>query len=131
MLSMSSLHAEFKPKTTLFDTQVSVDRSVPGSTSQVLAFSVRNVLAVSLDVSLGKSEVKNENFVAGLVQADAEVIRLDVPVNKVPVVDVLNPLNHLVDEDEHSLEGELPESLVEEGFKGGAHQIHNQNVVVT
>ena len=33
---------------------------------------------------------------AGLVQPDTEVIRFDISVNEVPIMDVLNSLNHLV-----------------------------------
>jgi hypothetical protein len=131
MLSMSSLQAEFKNIFTLFDTQVSIDRGVSGGSGQVLSFSVRNVFSISLDVPFGKAEIENEDLVAGFVESDAEVVGLDVPVDEVAVVDVLNSLNHLVDKDEDSLQREFPEGLVEEGFKGGAHEIHNEDVVVT
>ncbi len=109
---------------------MSIDGGVPGGSCQVLSLSVRNVLPISLDVSLGKSEVEDEDLVAGLVQTDAEVIGLDIPVDEVPVVDVLDSLDHLIDENEDALEGELPEGLVEEGFEGGSHQVHNQDIVI-
>ena len=131
MLSMSSLHADIKQKITLLDTQVSIDRSVPGSACQVLALSVWNVLSVSLDVPLGKSEVENEDLVAGFVQTDAEVIGLDVAVDEVSVVDVLDSLDHLVDQHEDGLQRELSQCLVEQSFQRVTHQIHNQNIIVT
>lgn len=93
-----------------------VDGSITSSSCQVFALAVRNVLAVSLDVSFGQSKVEDENFVGSLVQPDAEIVWLDVSVNEVPVVHVLNSGDHLIDEHEHSLERELSEGLIEEGF---------------
>lgn len=99
---------------TLFDSQVSIDGGIPGCSSQILTLSVGDVLAVSLDVALGQSEVKDEYFVGGFVQPNAEIVRLDVSMDEVPVVDILDSGNHLVDEHEDSLEGEFAESLVEQ-----------------
>ena len=50
----------------------------------------------------------------GLVEPNAEVIRIDIPMNEVPVVDVFDPADHLVDEHEHRFEGELAEGVLEE-----------------
>ena len=110
---------------------MSIDGRVSGGSGQILSFSVRNVFSISLDVPFGKAEIENEDLVAGFVESDTEVVGLDVPVDEVAVVNVLNSLNHLVDKDEDSLQREFPEGLVEEGFKGGAHEIHNEDVVVT
>lgn len=41
---------------------------------------------------------------AGLVQPDTEVIRFDISVNEVPIMDVLNSLNHLVNQYEDGFE---------------------------
>jgi hypothetical protein len=62
------------------------------------------VLTVSLDVSLSKSKVQNENFVGGFVQADTKVVWLDVTVDKVTIVDVFDSLNHLIDQHQHCLQ---------------------------
>lgn len=72
------------------------------------------MLAVSLNIPLGQSEVKDEYFVGSFVQADAEIIRLDVSVDEMPVVHILNSGNHLIDQHEDCLERELAESLVEQ-----------------
>jgi hypothetical protein len=96
----------------LLDTQVSVDGGVPGGSSQVLSLSVGNVLAVSLDIPLGEPKIKKEHFVASFVVAHAEVIRFDISVDEVPVVDVLDPGDHLVDQHQDCLQGELPESVL-------------------
>ncbi len=75
-----------------------VDGCVSGGSCEIFSFSVRNVLSISLDVSLCQTEVQNENFMASLVQTDAEVIWLYVSVDKMTVVDVFDSLDHLVDE---------------------------------
>jgi hypothetical protein len=98
----------------LFDAQVGVDGGIAGSTGKVLALTVRNVLAVALDVPLGQSEVEDEDLVGGLVESNAEVIGLDITMDEVAVVDVLDARDHLVDQDQHCLQGELPQGLVEE-----------------
>lgn len=95
---------------------MSVDRSIPCSTCQVLSFSVRNVFSISLDVSLCQAEVQDKYLVTGFVQTNTKVIRLDISVNEVSVVNVFDSLDHLVDEHEHSFQGELSESLVEKRF---------------
>ena len=107
-----------------------VDRGVPGGSCQILALPVGDVLSVPLDVSLGQSKVDQEDFVAGLVETDAEIVWLDIPVDEVAVVNILNSGDHLVNEHEHGLEGELAEGVLEEALKGGAHQIHHKHVVV-
>ena len=108
-----------------------VDGSIPGSSGQVLPLSVGDVLSVSLDVALGESEVDEEDLVARFVETDAEVVGLDVPVDEVPVVDVLDAAHHLVDQHQHCLQTELSERVLEKRFQRRSHQIHHQYVVVT
>ena len=54
------------------------------------------MLAVSLDVAFGKSEIEEEDFVGGFVIAYTKIIRLYIAMNKISVVDVLNSGNHLI-----------------------------------
>ena len=75
---------------------MSVDRSITSCSSQILTLSVGNVFAISLDITLGQSKINEENFVTGFVKSNAEVIWLDVPVDKVPVVNILNSGHHLI-----------------------------------
>ncbi len=82
---------------------MSVNGSIPCSTSEVLSFSVRNVLAISLNVSLGQTEIKDEDFVTCLIQSDTEIVWLNVPVNEMSVVNVLNSLDHLINEHKNCL----------------------------
>lgn len=73
-----------------------VNRGIPGSSGKVLSLLIGDVLATAIDVPLGQSKVQDENLVGGLVESDAEVVGFDVPVDKVPVVDVFDPRDHLV-----------------------------------
>ena len=57
-----------------------VDGSVSCSSSEVLTFSVRNVFAISLNVTFGKSKVDEEYFVRSFVESHAEVVRFDISV---------------------------------------------------
>ena len=81
-----------------------VDGGVPGSSGEVFAFSVRDVFSVSLDVSFGESEIEKEDFVASFVESDTEIVGFDIAVDELSVVDVLDSLDHLVDEHEDSFE---------------------------
>ena len=103
-----------------------VDRGVPGSSSQVLALPVRDVFAVPLDVPLRQSEIQKENLVGSFVQSNTEVVRLDISVDEMSVMDVLDPCDHLVNQHQHRLQRKLPQSLVEQGFQRWTHQIHHQ-----
>jgi hypothetical protein len=89
------------------------------------------VFPIPLDVSLGQSEVQDENFVTCFIQSDAEVIWFDISVNEMSVMDVLDSGDHLINQHKHGFEREFSESLVEKRFKGWAHQIHHKNIVVT
>ena len=107
-----------------------VNGGITGSSSQIFALSVGDMLAITLDVTFSQPKVQNENLIGSFVQPNAEVIRLDVPVDEVSVVHVLDAGDHLVDEHEDGLEGELAEGLVEEGLQRGAHEIHDKHIVV-
>ena len=67
-----------------------INGGITSSSSQIFTLSVRNMLSVSLNVSLGQSEVQNENLVGSFVQSDAEVIGFYVSMDEMSVVDVLN-----------------------------------------
>lgn len=84
-----------------------------------------------LSVPLGKTEVDHINVVLLLANSDEEVVRLDVSVQKVPAVNVLNSLNHLVCQHEDCLEAELSLAVVKQVFKGRTQEVDNHDVVVT
>jgi len=75
----------------LLDTQVSVNRGVAGSTSQILVLSVRDVkVGFRVSVLLGKTEVDDIDLVATLPDSHQKVVWLDVAVDKVTGMDVLD-----------------------------------------
>ena len=57
-------------------------------------------------------------------QSNAEIIWFYIPMYEMSVVDIFYPRDHLIDQHQNSLEGELAKGLVEEGLKGRTHQIH-------
>ena len=60
-----------------------------------------------------------------------EIIRLDIAVNQILLVDCLYSGKHLLRDHDHSLCGEFAAAMVEEIFQGRAQQIYDQNVVET
>ena len=72
------------------------------------------MLPVTLDIPFSQSEIQYEDLVRSLIESNAKVIGFDVAVDEVPIVDVLDSGDHLVDKDEDGLEGELAERLIEE-----------------
>jgi hypothetical protein len=89
------------------------------------------MFAVSLDVAFGKSKIEDENLVSCFIESNAEVIGFDIPMDEMTVVNVFDPRNHLVNKNQHCFQRKLAQSLIEEGLKGWAHQIHYQHVVVS
>lgn len=61
---------------------------------------------------------------------NAEVIWLNVPVDEVSIVHVLDTGNHLINEHENCLQGELSERLVEQRLERRTHQIHDKHIVI-
>lgn len=66
------------------------------------------MFAISLNVALSQPEIQNENFVGGFVESNAKVVRLNISMDKMPIMDILNSGDHLIDQHEHSLKGKLP-----------------------
>jgi hypothetical protein len=48
------------------------------------------VLGFFLNVPLGQSEAKDKELVRNLIPANAKMVRLDVSMNELPIMDVLN-----------------------------------------
>ena len=89
------------------------------------------MLPIPLDVPFGKAEVKNKDLVGSLVQPNTEIVWLDISVNKVPVMDIFNPGDHLINQHQNSFERKLSESLIKERFQRRSHEIHDKDVVIT
>ena len=98
----------------LLNTQVSVDGGIPGSSGQVLSFSVRNMLSISLNIPLGQSKVNDKNFMTHFIEADTKVIRFYVAMQKMSIVDVFDSGDHLVYYHQHGLQGKFSERIFEQ-----------------
>jgi len=109
-----------------------VDGCVPGSSSQVLAITVGDVLS-SLGVAeaLGQTEVDNVNVMLLLANSDQKVIRLDISMQEMARVNEFNSLKHLIGQHEDGLQGELAFAIVKQVFERGAQQVNNHDVVVS
>ena len=123
--------AWIKSNITLLDSQVGINGGISSSSSEVLPLSVGNVSPVLLDVSLGKSEIEQEDLVRSLVQSNAEIVWLDVSVKEMPGMNILNSLDHLIHQDQNSFQGELPQGLIEQSLQWRAHQVHDKDVVIS
>lgn len=79
---------------------------------------------------LGQSVIDEEQLVTMSSDPHEEVVRLDIPMDEVLVVDKFNATNHLVGQHEHRFHSESSGAKVEEVFERGPQQVHDENVVV-
>jgi len=99
----------------LLDPQMGVDRRVPGRSREVLVFPVGNMLTRSVvPVLFSKAEVYYEHLVAMTSNPHQEVIRFDVSVDEVFVVNVFDAADHLIREHQNCLHREPSGAEVEE-----------------
>ena len=84
-----------------------------------------------VSVSLAQTEIDYVDDVLRLLRADKEVIRLNVSVDEVIIVQKLYPLEDLVSNQQHGLEGEAPFAESEEVLQALPEQIDDHDVVVT
>ena len=65
------------------------------------------MLAISLNISLGQSQINEEDLVTFFIKSNTEVIRFDVSMNEVSAMKIFYSGNQLIIK--HCLEGELSE----------------------
>lgn len=61
------------------------------------------MFSISLYVSLCQAEVNEEHFMRSFIKPHTKVIRFDVSMKEVPVVNVLDSVDHLIDEHQDGL----------------------------
>ena len=83
-----------------------------------------------VSIFFGQSEINEEEFVTVTANPHKEVVRLDVSVDEILVVDELDSANHLVGQHEDRLHGETSGAEVEEFFERRPQQVHDEDVVV-
>lgn len=87
------------------DTKMGVDRSITGSTSQVLVLSVWDVeMGLGVTVLLGQTKIDNVDLVATLSDAHEEVVGLDITVDEGLGVNVLDTRDELVGKEQDGLQ---------------------------
>lgn len=116
----------------LFDTKVSVDTGITGSTREVLVLTVGDVeVRLGVTVFLSETEIDDVDLITTLADTHQKVVRLDITVDKGFGVDVLDPGDELVGQQKDGLEGELAVAKVEEILQTGTEQVDDHSIVVT
>jgi hypothetical protein len=73
---------------------VSVNTGISGGTGQVFTLAEGNVFTIGVLVTLGKTEIDDEDVILVLViSSDQKVIRLDITMDDSLLMDLLNSLN--------------------------------------
>mmetsp|Transcript_8891 Transcript_8891/g.16352 ORF Transcript_8891/g.16352 Transcript_8891/m.16352 type:complete len:216 (-) Transcript_8891:286-933(-) len=108
-----------------------VDACVARSTGQVLAFTVRHVLA-SLRVAkaLGQAKVNDVKKVCTSAAAHQKVIGLNVAMNKMLGMHILDSAYELLSDHHNTQRSKGTAAGVEEVFQRGAKQVHYKHIVV-
>jgi hypothetical protein len=97
---------------------MSIDRSVPGSSCQILAVSKRNVLAVRALVTLSETKVDDVNGILSLiVTSNQKVIGLDISMDYAFFMHYFDSLDHLYRNVEHRFQIEFSATLLEQVLK--------------
>ena len=98
----------------LFNALMGRDRGIPGSPSEILTVLVRNMLALTVLIALGQTEVNDENVVSsGLSASDQEVIGLDITMDDTLLMHFLNSLNELRADQKDRFKVELSTACLE------------------
>lgn len=90
---------------------------------------VRTFLSVSESV-LGQAKINDVDDVALGTGSHEEILGLDIAMEQVLGVDVLESTKELVGDEEDSLERKGPVAVVEQVLKGGAEEVHDEDVEV-
>jgi len=108
-----------------------IDRRVAGGAGEVLVLAVQDVMTrVRIAELLGQPEVDQEELIAVPTNAHEEVVRLNVAMDEALQMDVLQATDHLVDQHQHCLDGEVARAEVEQVLERGSQQVHDQGVEV-
>ena len=80
--------------TSLLNTQMSVNRGVPGRTGKVLVLSVRDMkMGLRVPELLGQTKINNVDLITTFANTHKEIVGLNIAVNEVTRVDVFYARN--------------------------------------
>ena len=100
---------------------MSVNGSVSSSPSEVLVLPVRNVqVRLRVTILLRETEVDDIDLVSSLANSHQEVVGLDVSMDEVSRVNVLDPGDELIGEEQDGLQAELSVAEIEKVLQGWA-----------
>lgn len=109
-----------------------IDTGVAGRSRQILILTVRDMkMGFRVTVFFGQTEVDDIHLVSALSDAHQKIIRFNVPVNERLGMNVLDPRDELVGEQEHRFQGELAITEVEEILQARPQQIEHHGIIVT
>ncbi len=82
-----------------------IDTGVPGGSRQVLILTVWNMkMRLGVAVLLGQTKIDHVDLVSPLADAHQKVVRLDVAVNERLGVNILDPGDELIGQQEHGFQ---------------------------
>ena len=109
-----------------------IDTRVTSGSRQVLVLTVWDMkVSLGVTVLLGQAKINHIDLVSPLANAHQEVVRLDVPVDERLGMNVLNPRDELIRQQEDGLQGEFAIAKVEEILQARSKQIEHHRIVVT
>ena len=109
-----------------------IDTSISCSASQVFILTVWDVkVSLWVTVFLGQSEVDDIDLVSTLSDTHQEVVGLDITVNEGFGMDVLDPGDKLVSQEEDCLQREFAVAEVKQILQARSKQIQHHGIVVT
>lgn len=95
-----------------------IDTRVSSSTRQILVLTVGDVeMSLGVTVLLGESEIDDIDLVTPLPNAHEEVVRFDITVDERLGVNVLDPGDELVSQQQNRLQRELSVAEIEQIFQ--------------
>jgi hypothetical protein len=118
----------------LLSTKMGVNAHISCGTGQRLPLPVWDVLlGLGVTVLLGHAEIHDVNNVRvfAVGTANKEVVRLDVTVDEVLLVNGLYTGQHLLGDHDNGLGGEAAVAVVKEILQGRSQQVDDKNVVET
>ncbi len=117
--------------TRLLHSQVIVDGGITGGTRKGPPLALGNVLQrPRMPIPLTQTKINTVNEVATPPSPIRDKVgRFNIPMDKVPRMHQLHPLQHLIRNHEDRFEGEAPSAFVELIFERRSEEIHDHEVV--
>lgn len=114
---------------TLFFTEVGIERGISGSSRQIFTISERYVLTVRSSIKLGETKVNDIDKVFRLISASyEEVVRFDVTMQNALGVDTFYQPDHLDGGHASRAQIKLVLAVLKEVLHALSEQVHDHNM---